>query len=142
MKEYHCSDNYKQNGYAWKLASCDGALHSIHVSSRGKIYCSAWSKPKLNTKIGLHTTTTHHHKELFDQFQPTERIGVWYITILYKLFKVIIKRNLGKLSTRLMKKLTKQNIHPYYFSPRLILQLQFVHFKALLLLGSPPQRTM
>ena len=49
----------------------------VHV-----LICSAWSKPKVNTKIGLHTTTTHHHNKLFDQFQATERNGVWYITIL------------------------------------------------------------
>ena len=64
-----------------KLWTSDDTAFRAYVStSLVSYFCSAWPKPKLNTKIGLHTTT--HHKELVDHLQATERIGVWYITIL------------------------------------------------------------
>jgi hypothetical protein len=46
-------------------------LHLMQVK-----YCSAWPKSKLNTKIGLHTTThhhaptTHHHKLFYQKGLP------------------------------------------------------------------------
>ena len=47
------------------------------------LFCSAWLRLKLNTKIGLHTTTHHHppHKLLrqllLTRFDPTLNIGPW-----------------------------------------------------------------
>ena len=46
------------------------------------INCSAWSKPKLNTKIGLHTTT--HPPQTFWPF-PDKRPGFKKVTTSYKI---------------------------------------------------------
>ena len=45
--------------------SCTGLLRNVGSSTMEKYEplmdsCSAWPKPKLNTKIGLHTTHHHH----------------------------------------------------------------------------------
>ena len=49
-----------------KLRKSDKAIRntkqtwSLTLAQLSLFYCSAWPRLKLSTKIGLHTTTTHH----------------------------------------------------------------------------------